>query len=156
VALQEKGLGIAEALADKGMTIVIVGRIGEKAEAAADKIRANGVRAFAVPMDVRDREATLGLATRVKEEVGGVEILVLNAAVTTAGPLVDPIPEEWDWVLDIVLGGPARGLQAFLTAMIDWVTDTSWSPPTPWSVLYRISSSCMDPTQHRKRWQSGW
>jgi NAD(P)-dependent dehydrogenase (short-subunit alcohol dehydrogenase family) len=106
-------------------------------------------------MDVRDLEATFGLATRVKEEVGGVEILVPNAAVTTAGPLVDPIPEDWDWVFDSVLGGSARGLQAFLTAVIDWVTDKSWSPP-PWSVLYRISSSCMDPTQQRKRWRSGW
>ena len=36
VALQEKGLGIAEALADKGMTIVIVGRIGEKGVRRAD------------------------------------------------------------------------------------------------------------------------
>ena len=43
MALQEKGLGIAEALADKGMSIVIVVRNGEKAEAAAGKIRANGV-----------------------------------------------------------------------------------------------------------------
>jgi NAD(P)-dependent dehydrogenase (short-subunit alcohol dehydrogenase family) len=113
------GFGIAEALADKGMNIVIVGRNAEKAEAAADRIRAKGVKALAVPMDVADREATFRLAKRVEEEFGGVEILVLNAGVTTAGPLVDHIPEDWDWVFATLLGGPAIGLQAFLASMIE-------------------------------------
>jgi NAD(P)-dependent dehydrogenase (short-subunit alcohol dehydrogenase family) len=113
------GLGIAEALADKGMNIVVVGRDADRAEAAVETLLAKDVRAIAVPMDVRDREATFALATRVQEEFGGVEILVLNAGVTTAGPLVDHLPEDWDWVFDIALGGPAIGLQAFLPAMIE-------------------------------------
>ncbi|MFB9858727.1 SDR family NAD(P)-dependent oxidoreductase [Paenarthrobacter aurescens] len=113
------GLGIAEALADKGMNIVIVGRNAAKAEVAAERIRAKGVNALAVPMDVADREATFALAKRVEEELGGVEVLVLNAGVTTAGQLVDHIPEDWDWVFDTLIGGPANGLQAFLPGLIE-------------------------------------
>jgi len=64
----------------------------------------------------QDREATFGLATRVKEEFG-VEIPVLNVAVTTAGPLVDHIPEEWGVRHRVWWTGD--GLPAFLTAMIE-------------------------------------
>jgi NADP-dependent 3-hydroxy acid dehydrogenase YdfG len=83
------GRALVLELAGKGMPVVVVGRSFDRAEVVAGEARALGVRALAVECDVSDPAAFQGLAVTVREEFGAVELLALNAGVTTAGPLVN-------------------------------------------------------------------
>lgn len=111
------GLALVRLLAAEGMNVVVVGRDLERAEVAAAEARAFGVRALGVSCDVSDRAAVFALADRVREEFGSVELLALNAGLTTAGELVDHHPDDWDWVTGTVLNGVANGIQAFGPAL---------------------------------------
>jgi short-subunit dehydrogenase len=112
------GRALALALADRGMAMVIVGRTPQRADAVAAEARDKGARAMAVPCDVGDRNDVVELAKTVRDEFGCVELLALNAGVTTAGPLVEHIPADWDWVFGSVLLGVVHGIQAFLADMV--------------------------------------
>jgi NAD(P)-dependent dehydrogenase (short-subunit alcohol dehydrogenase family) len=100
------------------MPVVVVGRSFNRAEVVAGEARALGVRALAVECDVSDPAAFQGLAVTVREEFGAVELLALNAGVTTAGPLVDHTLEDWDWVVGSGFYGVVHGIQYFLSDMI--------------------------------------
>lgn len=112
------GLALVEALAERGMNVAILARTAANAEAAAETARTKGVRALAIPCDVSDRAAFSAAAAQVEAELGEVELVVLNAGVTTAGPLVDHTPEDWDWVLGIVLQGVVNGIQSYLPKLV--------------------------------------
>jgi 3-oxoacyl-[acyl-carrier protein] reductase len=109
------GLALAVRLAEDGTDLVLTGRDAGRLEVVAALAREHGVNARGVVCDVRDLDAM----TRLAQEVGAVDVLVLNAAVTTAGPLVEHSAEDWAWVMDTVLGGVANGVQAFLPAMLE-------------------------------------
>ena len=55
------GKAIAELYASEGCAVVIAGRKAERLEAAAEKIRAAGGRALAVPADVADEAQVAAL-----------------------------------------------------------------------------------------------
>jgi NAD(P)-dependent dehydrogenase (short-subunit alcohol dehydrogenase family) len=73
---------------------------------------------MAVACDVADRAAVARLAETVRAEFGTVELIALNAGVTTAGPLVEHTLEDWDWVLGSGLFGVVHGVNYFLSDMI--------------------------------------
>jgi short-subunit dehydrogenase len=97
------------------MDLVLTGRDAGRLDEVAALVSERGVTARGVACDVRDLDAARQLA----QEVGAPDLLVLNAAVTTAGPLVEHTAEDWAWVMDTVLGGVANGVQAFLPAMLE-------------------------------------
>jgi NAD(P)-dependent dehydrogenase (short-subunit alcohol dehydrogenase family) len=91
-----KGIGyeIAAGLGALGWTVGVGARDEERREAAVEKLRAGGVDAFGVPLDVTD-DATVAAATRlIEERTGRLDVLVNNAGVTGGGPqeptVVDP------------------------------------------------------------------
>ncbi len=82
-----RGIGhaIALGLAGAGADVVVHGRNGEGPTAAAavalrDRIRAMGRRAEALFADISDKAAVGGLMEEVDRRLGGLDILVLNAA----------------------------------------------------------------------------
>jgi NAD(P)-dependent dehydrogenase (short-subunit alcohol dehydrogenase family) len=113
------GLAIVEELADRGMNVAVIARTADMAESVAEGARARGVRAIGIGCDVADRAAFVTAVETVESELGDVELVVLNAGVTTAGPLVDHTPEDWDWVLGIVLQGVVNGVQSYLPKLLD-------------------------------------
>ena len=113
------GRAIALALADEGMDVVVVGRDAVRAAAVAAEIGERGVRGRGVACDVADREAVVALVDEVWAESGGIDLLVLNAGVTTAGPLADHSAEDWSWVFGVVLMGVVHGVQAALPKMLE-------------------------------------
>jgi NAD(P)-dependent dehydrogenase (short-subunit alcohol dehydrogenase family) len=91
-----KGIGyeIAAGLGALGWTVGVGARDEERREAAVEKLRAGGVDAFGVPLDVTD-DATVAAAARlIEERTGRLDVLVNNAGVTGGGPqeptVVDP------------------------------------------------------------------
>jgi NAD(P)-dependent dehydrogenase (short-subunit alcohol dehydrogenase family) len=78
-----KGLGfeISRQLGEKGFTVVVGARDQAKAEAAAAKLRAEGLDAHPVKLDVTKAEDVARLPEFFKEKFGGLDVLINNAGV---------------------------------------------------------------------------
>jgi NAD(P)-dependent dehydrogenase (short-subunit alcohol dehydrogenase family) len=91
-----KGIGyeIAAGLGAPGWTVGVGARDKERREAAVEKLRAGGVDAFGVPLDVTDDASVTAAARLIEERSGRLDVLVNNAGVTGCGPqeptVVDP------------------------------------------------------------------
>ncbi len=87
-----RGLGAAtaEALAEQGADVAIsYVASAAKAEAVVEKLKAKGVRAFAVRSDQADTAAAKPLVDAVMAKFGKLDILVNNAAIAVQGKSVD-------------------------------------------------------------------
>ncbi|WP_028934837.1 SDR family NAD(P)-dependent oxidoreductase [Pseudonocardia spinosispora] len=104
-----KGIGLAAAtrLAEAGAAVAI-GDLdkGEAEEAAAGL--GGEYAGLGVALDVTDTESVNTAVHRVRDELGGLEILVNNAGVFPITPLFDTTDEQWDKVLSTNLGGAFR------------------------------------------------
>lgn len=74
------GKAIAHGLADEGVNVALLARTAAEIEAAADEIGATaGIRAIALPADVRSAEAVDAAVAQAHAELGPIHILVNNA-----------------------------------------------------------------------------
>ena len=91
-----KGIGyeIAAGLGALGWGVGVGARDAQRRDAAVEKLRANGVDAFGVPLDVTDDASVTAAAALVEERAGRLDVLVNNAAITGGVPqeptTVDP------------------------------------------------------------------
>jgi NAD(P)-dependent dehydrogenase (short-subunit alcohol dehydrogenase family) len=83
-----KGIGyeIAAGLGARGWKVGVGARDDARREAAVEKLRANGVDAFGVPLDVTDDASVAAAARLIEEEHGGLDVLVNNAGITGGMP----------------------------------------------------------------------
>lgn len=95
------GKAIALALAAKGYAVAL-NYAGNAAAADAVKaeIEAAGGKAFTIQGDVSKAEDVDRIFKTVKEEFGGLDVLVNNAGITRDGLLIRMKEESWDAVLD--------------------------------------------------------
>ena len=77
---QGLGAGFAKDFARQGAKVVLLGRTLSKVEKVAEEIKAEGGWALALGCDVGDRDQVKASFERIFAEVGGVDILVNNAA----------------------------------------------------------------------------
>ncbi|MFI7426937.1 SDR family oxidoreductase [Micromonospora sp. NPDC049836] len=82
-----KGIGyeIAAGLGALGWRVGVGARDEQRREAAVAKLRADGVDAFGVPLDVTDDASVAAAARLLETEAGGLDVLVNNAGVTGGG-----------------------------------------------------------------------
>ncbi|GLY83478.1 SDR family oxidoreductase [Actinoallomurus iriomotensis] len=91
-----KGIGqeIAAGLGALGWSVGIGARDEKRGEAAVEKLRAAGVDAFGVPLDVTDDASVAAAVALIEERAGRLDVLVNNAGVTGGLPqeptVVDP------------------------------------------------------------------
>jgi peroxisomal 2,4-dienoyl-CoA reductase len=96
------GLGIAEALARQGSDVAIVSRKRETLDAAAQRIVATtGRRCLALVADVRQPDAVEAAVKQVVQDLGGLDIVVNNAAGNFFCPSAQLSPNGFGTVLDI-------------------------------------------------------
>ncbi|MFI6073158.1 SDR family NAD(P)-dependent oxidoreductase [Actinoplanes sp. NPDC051343] len=83
-----KGIGyeIAAGLGALGWQVGVGARDAGRREAAVAKLRADGVDAFGVPLDVTDDASVTAAAALIEERFGRLDVLVNNAAVTGGVP----------------------------------------------------------------------
>jgi len=89
----------------------------EGAEAAADEARALGVKAVAVRADLRDDGAVTNAVEGVERELGGIAVLVNNAAATRRQPFLDSSPSDWAPQVDVTVSGTLRVTHAVARRM---------------------------------------
>jgi peroxisomal 2,4-dienoyl-CoA reductase len=99
------GYGIAEAFARYGADVAIASRKLERLEAKAGELRRFGGRVLPVQVDVRDSAAVDAMIARVVDELGGLDILVNNAAGNFFAPSVAMSDNAFNSVVGIDLYG---------------------------------------------------
>jgi NAD(P)-dependent dehydrogenase (short-subunit alcohol dehydrogenase family) len=90
------GLGMARCMAASGAIVVIVGRNGERLEAAAREI---GPSAIARCFDVTDLPAVPDFAAAVEKDIGPIDTLVNNAGVHLKKPAETITDAEFQHVM---------------------------------------------------------
>ena len=110
------GRAIAEALADAGARVAVVGRNGERAVAAAGELPGDGHAGFAC--DVADPEQAAATVSAVEEAVGPVDILVNNAGITRDNLLLRMTAEDFDEVIGANLKGAFNFTKAVSRGMM--------------------------------------
>lgn len=99
------GGGICAALADAGAAVAVAGRTREKLEQVAAAVTEQGGRAVAVDVDIADERSVAAMTESVIDQLGGIDILVNNAAVYHRKPWTEITPGDWDHVLNTNLKG---------------------------------------------------
>jgi 3-oxoacyl-[acyl-carrier protein] reductase len=114
-----QGIGRATALilAECGADMAVMSRSLDKCEAVAEEIRATGRRAVAVKGDLGDALEIKAAVEKVSSELGQINILVNNAAITRDGLMLRMKREDWDDVINTNLTGVFLMTQAVMPMM---------------------------------------
>lgn len=114
------GLGIARAFVNAGMKVAIADIRSESLRAARAGFDAAGTsdRIITIELDVTDRRAMARAADEVEKSFEKVHVLVNNAGIGIGGPVKDARYDDWDWGLDVNLGGVINGIQEFLPRLL--------------------------------------
>jgi 3-oxoacyl-[acyl-carrier protein] reductase len=102
------GAGAAARLAAQGARVVVADLDAAGAAAVAASI---GPQAVSQVLDVRDRRSFEAAVATTVHELGALDILVNNAALTIRRPFFEIRDEEWDDVLAVNLRGVFLGCQ---------------------------------------------
>ena len=109
------GRAVAQALADSGARVAVVGRDKARAEAVAAEI-GRGAAGFAA--DVADTGAVTTLISDVEKAFGGIDILVNNAGLTRDNLVMRLKDEDWNDVLNANLRGAFAAIRAASRGMM--------------------------------------
>lgn len=93
------GFALAEGLAQHGAAVIVNGRSADKAEAAAERLRAAGYEAISAVFDVTDAQAVAKGIEAIERDVGPIDILINNAGMQYRAPLQDFPIEKWDEIV---------------------------------------------------------
>jgi 3-oxoacyl-[acyl-carrier protein] reductase len=101
------GAAIALALAENGADVAFTYQSARgKAEAIAKDIEGKGRRAIAIQADSADPQAITRAVEETVGTLGGVDILVNNAAIGLSGMIADIDVDEYQAMMDINVRGP--------------------------------------------------
>lgn len=115
------GRAIAVMFAAEGAEVVVTGRNVERGDAVVAEITENGGRAVFVPADLRDETACTALVNDAGAALGGLTVLVNNAAGgdATDGPVAEITTAAWDAILRVDLTAPMWCARAAIARMRD-------------------------------------
>lgn len=113
------GMALAKGLASAGAKIVVNGTNAPRLESAKAEYAAEGIDAQVYLCDVTDEAAVGKMVADIEATLGGVDILVNNAAIIKRIPSMEISVEDFRRVVDIDLVGPfivskavAKGMKA--------------------------------------------
>src|ERR1700675_1734231 len=114
------GLACAEALAEAGAKVVIADRDPVAAEAGRSALKAKGLSAEVVVMDVTDSGRVSEVADRLVSQYGKIDILVNNAGIARSETPAEKVTDEhWLNVVDVNLNGTFWCCRAFGQHMLE-------------------------------------
>lgn len=118
------GSAIARRYAQEGAKVVVSDIHMERAEQAAEELRALGAEAIAVQTDVRDMRQIERMISLTLETFGKIDILVNNAGggtriINKSGVFHTAEQETLDWVIDVNLKGVLYCSRAVVNHMME-------------------------------------
>lgn len=116
-----RGIGRATALrfAAEGAYVVVADIDLDLAKAVADEITAENGDAFAIQVDVTNRDSVDNMVQATRARFGRVDVIVNNAGITRDAQLSKISPEAFDQVIDVNLKGFFNCTQAVVPIMIE-------------------------------------
>jgi NAD(P)-dependent dehydrogenase (short-subunit alcohol dehydrogenase family) len=146
------GRTIALALARQGADVVVhYGSSRDGADETVGEIERLGRTGWSMGADLSDPNAIGGLFDRIEAEVGGLDVLVNNAARFDSTPFDDVEPEDWGRSLAVNLRAPffasqraarlMRGRSESWTGAIVNITDVSGFRPWLGFAVHGISKA---------------
>ncbi len=111
------GRAIAESCGAAGAHVVLAGRTRGTMEASQRRIVERGGKATVAVVDVRDARQVDELVRAAESETGRLDIMVNNAGISYATPIIDGDPEEWRSMLETNVLGLLVGCRAAVRAM---------------------------------------
>lgn len=112
------GLGIAMGLAGAGANIVIAARSVEKTAQALEDIRALGVEAHGITVDVTQEPAIQRIVTSTIDHMGRLDILVNNSGIAVRAQPQELTAAQWDSVVDVNLRAAFLASKAAYAQMV--------------------------------------
>lgn len=110
------GAATARALAADGYRVALLARRLDRIEALATDI---GGGAIAIQADVTDRSQLIAAAKRVKDELGGTDVLVNNAGAMLLGPFSSALYQDYRTMIEANLLGAITTTEVFLDQLKD-------------------------------------
>ena len=110
------GLGIAKAMVDAGMRVVIADvREDHLKEARAWFLSQKQSRRIkCLKLDVTNRKAYARAADQAEKAFGKIHVLVNNAGLGLLGAIDKTKYDDWDWGLSVMIGGVVNGILTVL------------------------------------------
>ncbi len=134
------GRAIAAALAERGVKLVLSGRVAEALEALAAELPGDGHRVLAADL------AEPGEAERLAAEAGAIDVLVANAGLPAAGRVDDFTAEQVKRALRVNLESPMMLARALYPAMLErgsghlvFIASLAGKSPAPRSSIYNAT-----------------
>lgn len=112
------GRAMAFAFAGEGMHVALADVDTTNLEPVEKVIRAKGVAAFSMRVDVSKAADADAFAERTVAELGGVHVVCNNAGVALSGPVWEATEADWQWILGVNLWGVIHGVRAFVPHLI--------------------------------------
>jgi NAD(P)-dependent dehydrogenase (short-subunit alcohol dehydrogenase family) len=107
------GLGVTERFLGEGMKVVMADVDPSTLDRETKRLVEQGADLLGVVCDVRDPDAVAELAERTLSHFGGVHVVMNNAGVAPAGPMLDTTAADWRWIVDVNVLGVAYGVATF-------------------------------------------
>src|SRR5260370_5594293 len=105
------GRAIAEAFAAEGATVVATDVEEKKLEGMKSAKR--------FKLDVRSTEAVEAMASKIKSELGAIDVLVNCAGYVHYGSVLECSEQDWDFTFDLNVKSMHRTIKAFLPGMLE-------------------------------------
>ena len=114
------GLGVAEAMVDAGMDVVVTARTAsELRETERSLSERGGGRALGVVADVRDLAQQRAAVAEALNSFGRLDVLIANAGVGRFAPIDLLEPDAWHEVIDTNLTGVYYSIKAALDPIVE-------------------------------------
>lgn len=108
------GTALARVLAARGAQLALIGRSVESLQPLYDELTRAGCRCVSVIADLTDAAACQHAAQQAASGLGGVDLLINNAGLSSFHPLEQEEPERLDAIIRLNLGAPILLARALL------------------------------------------
>jgi short-subunit dehydrogenase len=140
------GYAIAEKLAEEGAQVVLADINDEALAEAGGRIEEKGGKCLACHLDVTDDEEISDTREWLKDEIGGIDVLVNNAGIVKGGAFLDVPMEEHRLTFRVNVDALVAMTHAFLGDLIDAreghlvnIASASGLVGLPWGSTYAAS-----------------
>jgi len=105
------GLAATRMFAAEGARLVVVARRGDALE---QLLLAEGIDAVVIGVDLADRAATQRAVSDAVDALGGLDVLVSNAAAAVFGHVLEVHPDDFDRTIDVTFTGAVNVIRSAL------------------------------------------
>ncbi|MFI5529103.1 2,3-dihydro-2,3-dihydroxybenzoate dehydrogenase [Kitasatospora sp. NPDC051853] len=113
------GEAVVRGLVERGVTVALVDRNGDRLEEIAKELRNAGGRAEAFPADVTSSTDVEDVVDAIEQQLGGIDYLVNGAGVLRLGPAKELTDQDWSTTFAVNTTGVFFISRAVVNRMVE-------------------------------------